>query len=94
MERRRLYLLVVLLALLLLIVILYAVYFARPYLVNPNPGEEVCLSDGGEWKEFSDSCANTCSYERGGDRYCAQVLTFSCECGSGNCWDGKNCVPI
>ena len=56
--------------------------------------EEMCKRGDGVWREFPDSCADMCFYQRGGDRYCAQVITLSCECSAGECWNGKSCVPI
>jgi hypothetical protein len=48
----------------------------------------LCKAEGGEWKEFSDACADKC----GTADICAQVLTYSCDCGPNQCWNGTSCV--
>jgi len=62
--------------------------------VSPSPqavGAEGwrCRFGGGEWREFSNSCADQCGTQ---DQLCAQVVTEGCECGDGQCWDGEKCV--
>ena len=87
--KRSRYLVIALLILLILIAVIYFIY-----LVNFLPKEGACTQSDGEWRQFPDSCANTCPYERGSDMYCAEVLTYSCDCGPAKCWDGRACVSI
>ena len=49
-----------------------------------------CTVGGGEFKEFPNACADNCN---AGD-ICAQVLTESCDCGEGKCWNDeqKKCI--
>ncbi len=56
--------------------------------------EQRCVEAGGEWRQFSDACADLCEYRRGEVDMCAQVLTMSCDCGEGMCWTGYVCEPI
>ncbi len=50
---------------------------------------ELCTRTGGEWRTFSNACADKCN---AGD-LCAQVITDSCDCGEGMCWNGAACEP-
>ncbi len=60
----------------------------------PTTPEGVCESDGGEWKEFSSGCADSCSYARATSLlFCTQALTDSCDCGEDKCWNGTACEP-
>jgi len=59
------------------------------------PMQQLCEQEGGEWTTFPNSCADLCEYARNPDTtMCAQVVTESCDCGSGNCWNGTTCQPI
>jgi hypothetical protein len=51
---------------------------------------EACTDAGGEWREFPTACADKCYQEE----VCAQVLTFSCDCGPNMCWNGLTCQPL
>ncbi len=53
-----------------------------------------CKNAGGEWRQFSDACVDSCESQRREDIACAQVLTSSCDCGEGRCWNGVTCEPI
>lgn len=50
-----------------------------------------CTKDGGRWKGFPDSCADTCAFIRGSDVGCKEVITPSCDCGPDKCWNGEGC---
>jgi hypothetical protein len=89
MKKRIWYILIIILILTLALVVSFAVNQIK--LLTP---EESCVQSGGAWETFPDTCANLCFYERGGARNCAEVLTDSCNCLAGDCWDGKSCVPI
>ncbi len=62
----------------------------------PIPEEvriEYCGSTGGIWKRFSSACADSCTIARNPTGVCAQVITWSCDCGPGRCWNGNSCEP-
>ena len=61
--------------------------------VLDDPQQE-CERVGGEWRTFSDACADTCSHATGQTQVCAQVLTDSCDCGEGRCWNGRTCTAL
>lgn len=56
--------------------------------------EQECRQAGGDWREFPNSCADSCEYNRGEVGVCAQVLIIGCDCGEGQCWNGDECVEI
>lgn len=58
--------------------------------------QEECENDGGEWKTFSNGCADSCILVREeGMIYCTEALTDGCDCGLERCWndDTKMCEP-
>ena len=56
--------------------------------------QEQCEMSGGDWRQFPNACADTCSYAADNSMVCAQVLTYSCDCGTDMCWNGAACEPI
>ncbi len=50
-----------------------------------------CASVNGVWKKFPNGCVDSCS-SKSGPAICASVITESCDCGQGKCWDGTTCV--
>ncbi|MCK5021878.1 MAG: hypothetical protein KAR54_01345 [Candidatus Pacebacteria bacterium] len=78
------------------------IYFSKEIeIVNKNlkpvegSKESLCSNAGGEWQKFSNTCANTCSFERNKENsICAEVITESCNCGTDKCWNGKSCEGI
>lgn len=57
--------------------------------------EDACVDTGGVWKEFSNSCADTCNYNRNKENIiCALAIVESCDCGPDKCWNGITCEPI
>lgn len=72
-------------------------------ILPPGPLDELtaemnCEANlGGEWREFSNGCVDSCDYQRNpGDILCTQAFTFGCDCGPGNCLDLNtgSCEPI
>lgn len=61
---------------------------------TPTPSSaQRCSSQGGNWREFSDGCADSC--EKARDPYgimCTQAITLGCDCGPDKCWDGQQCA--
>lgn len=55
---------------------------------------EECKKTKGVWREFGNSSADSCESKL--DRYsvAAQVITYSCDCGKGRCWNGETCVAM
>ncbi|PIR31859.1 MAG: hypothetical protein COV36_06565 [Alphaproteobacteria bacterium CG11_big_fil_rev_8_21_14_0_20_44_7] len=41
----------------------------------------------GEWRTFSNGCADICSADK--YRKCTMSLTDSCDCGENKCWDNE-----
>ena len=59
---------------------------------TPTPDPKLtCAQTGGTWREFPDSCADTCPSNQ--PRVCLTVITSSCDCGSKACWSGTACIP-
>jgi len=47
---------------------------------------------GGEWKEFSNGCVDSCDLARNPEIIsCTQALTNGCDCGPDRCWNGESC---
>lgn len=61
--------------------------------IEPDPMVE-CAKSGGTWRQFSNSCADSCHAARNPDIMCAQVITMGCDCGEDMCWNGYTCEPI
>ncbi len=54
--------------------------------------EEKCKQAGAEYKQFSNTCADSCEYIRNkGSMFCGQALTMGCDCGPDKCWNGESC---
>ena len=54
--------------------------------------QEACSEQGGEWKEFSKGCVDSCAKARNpGDIVCTQAFTYGCDCGPDRCWTGVKC---
>jgi hypothetical protein len=51
---------------------------------------ENCDNAGGQWVEFSNSCADVCGVTE--NSVCTHASTMSCECGEGACWAGSGCL--
>ena len=63
--------------------------------ITPTPTDPIgsCRNSGGEWKQFTNSCADNCySSNPPQPIACAQVLTMSCDCGTNACWNGTKCT--
>ncbi|MEK6876319.1 MAG: hypothetical protein AABX63_02830, partial [Nanoarchaeota archaeon] len=57
--------------------------------------EQICISVGGSWLYFSNTCVDSCTKARSKEPVlCGQAFTWGCECGSSKCWNGKSCEPI
>ncbi len=57
--------------------------------------KQACEEVGGVWREFANSCVDSCEYNRNPEIIsCAQVLTMGCDCGENRCWNGDTCVDI
>lgn len=50
-----------------------------------------CIKSDGQWKGFSNSCVDSCDYERGISEMCSPKGTLSCDCGLDMCWNGVKC---
>ncbi len=53
---------------------------------------EYCEKENGVWREFGNSCADTCYFDRGYDRSCFSNVAFSCDCLKDRCWSDNKCV--
>jgi len=52
--------------------------------------QKACTESRGKWLLLPDTCVDRCK-KPDEKRYCAQVLTWGCDCGSGRCWDDTTC---
>lgn len=63
-----------------------------------KPSKELiaeCKAAGATAKIFSNGCVDHCDYKRNPTgTACTYALTPGCYCGSGKCWNGKNCEPL
>ena len=61
--------------------------------VTTSTDEQACTTANGEWIEFPNGCADICG-TKGEGIMCTLVLTYSCDCGEGKCWntETKTCV--
>ncbi len=51
-----------------------------------------CGAAGGEWKEFPNTCVDSCDYRRAEqETMCGMAMTYGCECGPDMCWNGESC---
>lgn len=53
-----------------------------------------CANAGGTWRQFPNACTDSCASQEDGTVVCAQVLTYGCDCGPGQCWNGAACEPL
>lgn len=58
-----------------------------------DPKDE-CTRIGREWRDFPDSCVDSCALYQKTDLACAQVITEGCDCGGAACWNGTTCQPL
>ena len=55
------------------------------------PAQFACQASGGTWKLYFLSCHDECYYVNN-PPICVVETTYSCDCGTSNCWDGATCV--
>jgi len=60
-------------------------------LTGCNQDRSNCVKSSGQWNSFSNSCADSCDFERGITTICSTVLTRGCDCGPEMCWNGIKC---
>jgi hypothetical protein len=61
---------------------------------DPGKEQKICLAEGGSWQEFNNACANFCGRSKKDFAVCSQVITMSCFCGKGSCWNSGKCIKI
>ncbi|MBI5803663.1 hypothetical protein HY450_00295 [Candidatus Pacearchaeota archaeon] len=59
--------------------------------LEEGTGEEICLSSGGSWRQFTNSCVDYCPLTENEEVVCAQAITEGCDCGEDMCWNGEEC---
>jgi hypothetical protein len=68
--------------------------------LNPpvdGASQEACAQQGGQWKEFPNSCVDSCVYNRTPEVVsCLMAITNGCDCGPEQCWDQatNSCVAL
>ncbi len=62
--------------------------------VAPEDEPVRCANAGGTWRQFPNACADSCAAQEDGAVVCAQGLTYGCDCGPGQCWNGAACEPL
>lgn len=60
---------------------------------SPNVAQATCQASGGVWRQFGNSCIDSCGVADRVDVMCAQVMTYGCDCGANACWNGSSCTP-
>ena len=52
-----------------------------------------CTTTGGNIREFGNTCADDCKYERLDpfSYVCGDMMTWNCDCGQDKCWNGTAC---
>ena len=56
---------------------------------------DLCQSENkGIWREFGDSCVDSCESKFDKLKICDRSLQFSCDCGVARCWSNNNCLLI
>jgi hypothetical protein len=48
-----------------------------------------------EWRQFPNTCVDSCAYAADPGLLCGQAITWGCDCGPNGCWsfDVKQCQP-
>lgn len=54
--------------------------------------ETTCSSAGGEWREFTNGCVDSCELAANPLLACTMAMTMGCDCGADKCWNGTACV--
>jgi hypothetical protein len=52
----------------------------------------VCEKQGGVWRQFGNSCLDSCISKFDKFSICAQAITYGCDCLRDKCFDGNQCV--
>ena len=81
--------LIILIVIILLAIIISININNRGYQKDNNISPIVeCEKSGGIWKEFPDTCVDSCGYYRGNPSIgCGEALTDGCDCGTDKCWN-------
>lgn len=58
----------------------------------PVSSQQICERTGGTWRQFTNSCTDSCGAVNRKELVCAEVATFGCDCGNNGCWDGVSCI--
>ena len=73
------------------LIIISSSVFAQNIRQTSFDDRTICEENKGVWREFSNGCVDSCEAKLDKFVMCTQSLTYSCDCGSGKCWEGKKC---
>ena len=76
----------------LFIILIFITNEATAFELEVSSPRSQCEKSSGIWREFGDSCADSCYLDRGRTRSCFSNIESSCDCLKGKCWDGKKCI--
>lgn len=67
--------------------------FSRPVTFEDR---DVCEESGGVWRQFGNSCVDSCEAKLNELSICTKITVSSCECGKSRCFDDekKICVAL
>src|SRR3989338_5764356 len=54
----------------------------------------ICEENKGVWREFGNSCANSCEEQFDEYAICGKETIFACDCGEKSCWHENKCIKI
>lgn len=57
---------------------------------SPSNVQLACEASGGVWRQFPDSCGDSCGVTA--EVMCARIPTYGCDCGGNACWNGQTCA--
>lgn len=63
--------------------------FAQSFSFDNKP---ICFEQKGNWRKFSNSCADSCEAKFDEFALCTQSLSFACDCGVDRCWHENKCI--
>jgi hypothetical protein len=61
-------------------------------IIKPSPHPDACINSGGNWRIYTDSCADNCYLLNNPNQNCLIVMTNACDCGLDKCWNGEKCA--
>ncbi len=76
----------------LLIIIFFSNNVASAQKLTNYEMKDLCFEQSGNWRRFSDSCADSCEAKFNIYSSCMQSLTYACDCGDKKCYYQNKCI--